>query len=69
LTSSLYYADFGGGRSNLSNREVEILYLLAAVGSASEDLELTDELLREYKLAPPLEAEIVSGEFIQSSWN
>ena len=50
-------ADFEGRRPSLSAEETEVLDNLVVAGSRSEDLELTDELLRNYELAPPLNTE------------
>ena len=50
-------ADFGDGRPTLSAEKIEVLDNLIAVSSGLEDLELFDELLRDYKLAPPLNTE------------
>ena len=48
----------------MSIEEINILYTLIAAGSGSENLELTDELLREYQLTPPLEAEVIGRRHI-----
>ena len=47
-------ADFGGGWPTLSAEEIEVLENLVNASLGSEDLKLSDELLRDYKLAPPL---------------
>ena len=38
----------------MSAEEIDVVDTLVAMGSGSEDLELTDELLKEHKLTPPL---------------
>ena len=64
MTSSFCCADFGSERPNLSAEEIKVLDLLIIVGLGSEDLDLTDELLREYKLTPLLDAEVIGGKHI-----
>ena len=62
--SLFYYTDFGSGRLSLLAKETEVVDNLVIVGSGSEDLELTDELFREHKLAPPLNIEGIHKKYI-----
>ena len=48
----------------MSVKETEVLDNLVLAGSSLEDLELTDELLREQKFAPPLNTEGSKGKHI-----
>ena len=64
-TSLFCCADFGNGRPGLSIEETEVLDNLIATGSGLEDLELTDELLRDHELTPSLNSEDIHGKHIR----
>ena len=48
----------------MPTKEIEVLNNLVAAGSGSKDLKLTDELLREHKLMPPLNTEGIQEKHI-----
>ena len=49
----------------MSAEETEVLDNLVAMGLGLEDLELTDKLLRNYELTPPLNTEGIDGNHIR----
>ena len=50
----------------MSIKETRVLDNLAAVGLGLEDLKLTDELLRNYELAPPLNTKGIDKNHIRA---
>ena len=50
----------------MSVEEADVLDNLVAASSGSQDLKLTDELLRDYELAPPLNTKGIDENHIEA---